>query len=454
MRLPIVSVVHELAPPGRKFLFFSFFNVISWQCVVGPAMILFARKLDMPASWVGFLISFLPLTMIIVLFTVPLVTRLGPKHVMLRGWLSRNVIMSLVFLMPLAVRFWGQRAGWYVLIVATLGFCIVRAIAVGGWFPWLHEVLSEDERGSFFSAEATVVQAVNVAIVLSQSVVLSGNPGMGRFLSIYAVGILAGLFSLYYMKRIPGGGPPETDEQEVSGWQAYRLVFRNRHYVAFILTGIYCFSCLAWFGSALVLYMRDALQLPSMAIMAVMAAGSAGILLTIRSWGRFADHSGSSTAMALSLIGHSLAALGFLLLRPGAPWTNYLLAPVVCIISLFNAACWTAGHRAMLNFVREEGRVAYTNIWIISTSAALGFTPIIVGFVIDHWHLDGFRFCFTLSGLAGFAGAVGCRLFVTDGPPFTRPLRDLLNPGLPVRTLARIAWITAGLHPSNRERGM
>ncbi|HNT90018.1 MAG TPA: hypothetical protein PKL84_19295, partial [Candidatus Hydrogenedentes bacterium] len=131
MRLPIVSVVHELAPPGRRFLYFNFFNVISWQCVVGPAMILFARKIGMPASWVGFLISFMPLTMILVLFTVPLVNRLGPKNVMMKGWLSRNLIMSTVFLMPLAVRFWGPRAGWYVLTGATLGFCIVRAVAVG-----------------------------------------------------------------------------------------------------------------------------------------------------------------------------------------------------------------------------------------------------------------------------------------------------------------------------------
>ncbi|HNR30422.1 MAG TPA: MFS transporter [Candidatus Hydrogenedentes bacterium] len=454
MRLPIVSVVHELAPPGRRFLYFNFFNVISWQCVVGPAMILFARKIGMPASWVGFLISFMPLTMILVLFTVPLVNRLGPKNVMMKGWLSRNLIMSTVFLMPLAVRFWGPRAGWYVLTGATLGFCIVRAVAVGGWFPWLHEVLSEGERGAFFSAEATIVQAVNVALILAQGLVLSGDPGMGRFLSIYAAGILAGLLSLYYMSRIPGGGPLETDDHEEKGWRAYGLVLHNRHYIAFILTGVFCFSSLSWFGSALVLYMRDALELPSRTIMTVMAAGSAGIFFTIRFWGRFADHSGSSIAMALSMVGHAIAALGFLLLDPEAAWTPYLLAPAVCLVSLFNAACWMAGHRAMLNFVRERGRVAYTNIWTISTSMALGFTPILVGFVIDRWHLDGFRFCFLFAGLAGLVGAVACRLFVSDGPPFTRPLRDLLNPGLPVRTLARIAWITAGLHISNRERGM
>lgn len=452
MGASILSIVRELHPPARRFLYFSFFNVISWQCIVGPAMILFGRKIGMPASWIGFLQSFLPLSMLLVMFTVPLVEKLGPRNVMLKGWLMRNLIVSAVFLMPLAMMTWGERSAWYVLMGATLGFCIMRAVAVGGWFPWLHEVVSEEQRGQFFSAEATVVQAVNVVIVLTQSVVLSGNPGMFRFLAIYVVGIGFGLFSLYYMSRIPGGNAPDTVHPENWGFRPYRVVMADRTYLGFIVIATLTYCSISWCGSAIVLYLRDALGFSSMTVMAVMAAGSMGIFFTIRFWGRFADDSGSGIAMALTLVGHSLSTVAFLLAVPGAAWTPWCIAPLVAIVSLFNAACWMAGHRAMLHFVQEVGRVAYTNLWIFGTSIALGITPIIVGYVIEHWGMAGFQFCFVFSAATGLACALACRVFVRDGAPFSRPARYLLNPGLPVRTLARIAWITAGRHPSNRKK--
>lgn len=448
----IFAIVQELQVPARRFLYFSFFNVISWQCIVGPAMILFGRKIGMPASWIGFLQSFLPLSMLLVMVTVPIVERVGPRSVMLKGWLLRNLIVSTVFLMPLAVHFYGERASWYVLLAATLGFCIMRAIAVGGWFPWLHEVVLVGQRGTYFSAEATVVQAVNIVIVLTQSLILIGDPGMGRFLAIYAVGIGFGLFSLNYMSRIPGGAAPDAVHPEDYGLRPYRHVIVDRPYLIFIFTATITYSCISWFASAQVLYLRDGLMLSSMATMAVMAAGSAGIFLTIRFWGRFADHNGSGVALALALVGHSACALFFLVLIPDAPWTPYLIAPAVAAVTLFNGACWTAGQRAMLNYVREHARVAYTNLWILATSIALGVTPIVVGFVIDRYHLAGFQFCFFMSGMVGLVCAVACRIVVRDGTPFERPVRYLMHPGLPLRTLARIAWITVGMDKSNSRK--
>ena len=69
MSISVFPKFKNLSPAPRRFLGFMAFNVVSFQCFVGPAMVLFARKLDMPASWVGFLIAAMPLSMVLVMFT-------------------------------------------------------------------------------------------------------------------------------------------------------------------------------------------------------------------------------------------------------------------------------------------------------------------------------------------------------------------------------------------------
>ena len=164
--VPIVSNVQELDAGPRRFLFFIVFNVVGWQCVAGSVLALFALKIKMPPSWIGFLISFMPFTMVLAVGAGPLLTRFGSKRVMFGAWLLRNLLACTVFAMPWAVVRWGPRAAWYVLLVATLGFCLMRSVGVGGWFPWLHELVPERQRGAYFSAEASVGQLLNIGLAL------------------------------------------------------------------------------------------------------------------------------------------------------------------------------------------------------------------------------------------------------------------------------------------------
>jgi hypothetical protein len=42
-----LAAVRELPAPPRLFLIFTAFNVFSWQCIAGQALVLFARALNM-----------------------------------------------------------------------------------------------------------------------------------------------------------------------------------------------------------------------------------------------------------------------------------------------------------------------------------------------------------------------------------------------------------------------
>jgi hypothetical protein len=353
--------------------------------------------------------------------------------------------------MPWAMERWGPRAAWYVLAGATLGFCLMRAIGSGAWFPWLHELIREEQRATFFSAEAALAQLVNVLITLMLALLLRGDPGTGRFLAIYTIGIVSGLISLFWMARVPGGLPMRDQATMHGGMAAHRLVLADRHYVRFLLTIALCFSSISWLGASVVLYMRDAMGFSSLAIMSVLSAGGAGVFLTIRAWARFTDHSGSGLAMAKGMIAHSLLAGLFLVLWPGAPWTPWVVPAAVVLASIFSSAFFLAAHRAMLGRVQTEGRVAYTNLWTFATAVAGGLTPILAGLCIQRWDLGGFRLCFALACAGGAAGALLSLRVVGPTAVAQRDWKDLLSPALPVRTLARILWITAGMHESNRE---
>ncbi|NUM54843.1 MAG: MFS transporter [Candidatus Hydrogenedentes bacterium] len=414
MGIPVIADFSRLTGGSRRFLFFIVFNVVSWQCIVGPAMILFARSLDIQPSLVGFLISFMPLSMLLVGLTVPLVNHYGPKRVMLTGWLLRNLLAGAVFLIPL-VRGWGLHYAQFVLVASILAFCILRAMGAGGWLPWLHELVPVDQRGAYFSMEAAITQLTSVAVALVQAVLLTGPADDWRFLMVYGIGIAAGLASLVWMALIPGGGPTRATAAPEVSYVGYRAAFRDHAFMAFVVTAAFGYSALTWLlGSALVLYMRDALTLTPAVIMSITAAGSMGIFLTIASWGRFADYAGSAAAMFWSMLGHAVCALLCMALVPGAAWTKVALWSVFVVASVFNAAFNVAANRAMLGYICAQRRVVYSNIWSIGTSLAIGITPIAAGYLIDHLHGVGFYACFSLAALFSVACGFLSRVFVRE----------------------------------------
>lgn len=448
--IPLVDSIRELDPPPRRFLLFTAFNVVSWQCLMGHAMVLFARHLEMPASWVGWLLSFMPLSMLLVAVTVPLVTHFGSKRLMFMAWLCRNLAMSSVFLMPLVYARWGAPGAWYLLLGATLAFCVFRALGAGGWFPWIREVVPPGQLASFFSAETMAAQSVSVVVGLALALLLRGHPGMWTYLAIYAVGMTSGLSSLLWMLRVPGGQSEPNATGLRQSFAQYKVAAADRPFLVFVLVMTCCFMCITWLQASLVMFMRDLLLLRQGTIMAVMTVGSLAVLATARSWGKFAEHSGNGRALFKTATGHAAAAMACLLLVPGARWTPFVLVPAVALATVWNAAFWLIGHRAMLGYVKDEGRVAYTNVWTLGIAVSLGLTPIAVGRVIEEFGMLGYQTCFMIAGLGGCVFALLCLRAVRDGEEGTRPQSLMMYPVLPIRTLGRIVWITAGLHESTR----
>ncbi len=441
-----LGALRELPAPPRLFLLFTAVNVFSWQCIAGQALVLFARAVEMPPAWVGLLLSFLPISMVLVVFAVPLVAWLGPKKLLLSTWLARNFLAMTVFLLPWAMERWGQAAGWQVLLFATLAFSLVRAVGVGGWYPWLHELVPRPLLGSYFAVETAMSQVIAILLALGMARILSSGAGLGRFFWIYAAGIGAGLASVILIARIPGGamplaagGPAEVRPLKL------RQALADRDYRRFFLFSMLGVASLMWLNAASVMYLRDVLLYSEARIMLLLAAGGIGVACTVRFWGRAADRFGSVPAMIQLLGAHALFAFSWLALLPASSCSGLLSLPIIVCTTIFNAAFTMVSARGMLCRVGEEGRVAYTSLWILGVSAANGLPPILAGLLIDFFGLAGFRLCFLLAGGLGLA-ATACMFSLPpeEGKPPLHELHHLIRPGQPLRSLGRVFWITLG----------
>ncbi len=411
-RAPLLGDLRRLDPAPRLFLVFVAINVVSWQNIIGPVMVLLARHIRMPEFFVGMLLSFLPFTSLLILVTVRLIRRMGPKRVMLMAWFWRNVICCGIFLLPLAMRHGGMPEAWALMLAAIFGFSLMRALGAGGWLPWLHEIVPAESRSTYFSAETALTQLINVGIMLAQAALLyQFGPGIPQFLFIYAVGISMGFVSLLMMRRIPGGDAVPAEEG-AGGAFSWVPAFRDaafRHYLMAAFLGV---SATVWFSSAAVMFLRDSVRVHDSVTMAVSAASALAILCLIGRWGRVADTLGSGRTMARAIAVHSALALALplemLFQLDGAP----LAAVVIVAASVFNSAFHVAANRGMLNRVPDDNRVGYTAAWTVATSLALGITPLLSGGVINLFGRPGYAACFLMSALFGVAAAFSCRPFI------------------------------------------
>ncbi|MBU2618456.1 MAG: MFS transporter [Proteobacteria bacterium] len=441
-----LAAVRELPRPPRLFLIFTAVNVFSWQCIAGPALVLFARAVNMPPAWVGVLLSFLPISMLLVVFTVPLVEWLGPRKLLLWTWMARNVFSLSVFLLPWAVSRWGEAGGWHVLLFATLAFSLVRAVGVGAWYPWLHEIVPRPLLGSYFSIEAAMSQVIIIALALVMALVLGLGQELNRFFLIYAAGIGAGFWSVQLIGKIPGGAGSVTAEAGASARRpALREALADREYRRFFVLAMLGTASVMWLNAASVMYLRDMLSYSETRIMLLLAAGGIGVAATVHFWGRAADRFGSVPAMIQLLAAHALLAFCWWGLLPNSRMTGVLAVVVIVFTTIFNAAFTMVTASGMLCRVRDEGRVAYTSLWILGISTANGLPPILAGLLIDHLGMFGFRLCFLIAGCAGLAAAgFMFALPPEEGKPPLHELRYLIQPSQPLRSLARVFWITVG----------
>lgn len=369
--------LNALDPGPRRFLAFLFLNVLSWQCLIGPVMVLHARALGINSGAVGVLYSLLFFAGVLGVLTKGLAERYGSKRVLMAGWTARNLLVLPVVLTPWVLAWWGAGAAAVLLFVTAGLFSMTRALAGIAWSSWLHEIVPPSQLGSYFAAETVMTRLLAVAFGVFAFFVLGHQPPVWRFAAVAALGVAFGLLSIRVLRRVPGGGPSAHGGEPV--WGGFGAVLRDRTFMGFL-------GCVAWCGFVYVgqgllvlLLLRDQLLLGPGLILLLTTCGNLLAVPTTTRWRRIADRHGSTVVMAAN----GLLAVGCLIviacLRPGhAPLL--VVAAVCALLPVAESGNYVAGYRGYMLRMKPELRHAANAVWSAGTAVPSGISAVLMGF--------------------------------------------------------------------------
>ncbi len=429
----------------RKFLNFSALNLISWQCIVGSVLVLFGRSINMPHTWIGILQSFLPLSMFLVLISIPAVEKFGPRRMILTTWLLRNLSATIVFLIPVAIYFGKQEMAWYLLMLSSLSFSIIRALGVGAWYPWLHEIVPTKQLGTYFSVESVYLQSLTIFVNLGVALLLGLLHGIEKFYWVYGIGIIAGLISVWYVSTIPGGEKAVTTKAEMHPFSALQHAIRDLTYRGFILKTILSLSSLMWISFTSILYLRDVLSTSDQNIMICLSAGALGVTIFVQFCFKKVDQFSTPKIMSLFMLAQAAVAIVWCMLDPESKATSSVAFVLVAMETIINAGFVILASKVMMSLVPGKERAGYTSLWSAGQAVANGIPPILAGCLISIFNLDGYHICFSISAVSALIVAIFWSRFNAENTTVPGGIQHIIKPQQPLRTLQRVTWLLLGI---------
>ena len=191
----------------RRFLFFTAFNVVSFNFLSGSIITLYALRLGANSLLVGLLAAFIHVAELMPPFGKSLVRRFGAVRVMGISWILRYLMMIPLFLAPFVMESSGGPAvGLALCIASALGFNLARGVGITSNNPIIGAITSPQDRGGFLSRNQLVIQVVGIATGVAIALILqsgSGTAGLERYSIIVGIGIVAGITASAVLFGLP-----------------------------------------------------------------------------------------------------------------------------------------------------------------------------------------------------------------------------------------------------------
>lgn len=140
------------------------------------------------------------------IFQIPaarFVERIGYRKFVLRGWMSRSLMIAgvaLVVSLPLRV----DQATRQILVLFLLFlFNIARGISLSGYLPWISAIVPESVRGRFLTMDQAASQTALLLTVALSAIYLQAVDSPAAFGALFAMSLVLAGLSLLYLKKIP-----------------------------------------------------------------------------------------------------------------------------------------------------------------------------------------------------------------------------------------------------------
>lgn len=354
----------------------------------GPFLVAFALLLGADAFTIGVLAAIGPLAQIAQLPGVWIVERVRDRRlVTILAAAGSRVFWLVIAAVPFVA---ADAAGLRLLVGAFLANAALAGVAGAAWNSWMRDLVPEGRIGAFFSHRMTVMTLAGLPLLLVAGWSVDAwsrlrpAEALLPYSVLFALGAVAGGVGLVFLARTPEPAmeaPP--DRPPFLHVLTDPLRDRNfRHLVHFLAAWNFAINLAAPFFTV---YMLQQIGLGMGPVIALLVVSQLVHVLFLRAWGRYADHYGHRSVLAVSgpLFLVTVLLWTFTTLPEPTRFTLPLLGLIHVGLGASTAGFVLASSNLALKLAPRGQSTAYLASSSTATAVAAGLAPLLGGLFID-----------------------------------------------------------------------
>jgi MFS family permease len=367
------SIVHSAA--NSVFCQFTFF---------GSAFVLFLSEVGFSKTQIGSLLSFFPFSALMALFIAPLVARFGHKRTFVTFWGIRKITTALLLLTPWILSRFGSRVLLVYVVGIAAAFAISRAIAMTAMYPWEQEYVPNTVRGKYSATKSMFANVASFVAVMGAGYLIGESPDLEDFVTLFAIGVLFGLISVWGASRLPGGAPIGEGRARKSRPRDILATARDRSLLLYLAGASLISLATGPLGSFLPLFMQEQVGLKAGNVVLLSTGTLLGGVLSSYVWGWASDRYGSKPVMLSGVYLQSVLPMCWLLMPRHSSLSLYAAQGIAFLQGFVNMG-WAIGSARLLfvSVVPPRKRTEYMALYYAWMGVVGGLGQVIGGRVLD-----------------------------------------------------------------------
>ncbi len=321
---------------------------------------------------------------LIQIFGSIIIEKTGKKKVLCFVSIFINrILWLLIILLPLAI--FTPLADWRVwVLVSIIAISSVFGSLAGiSWVAWMSDLVPENIRGTYFGKRNMIASACGMIVVLLGGKFITmwegrfGEANPFGFVSLFVVGLITGLISIFFLSRIPEA---ESTKEEGAGSFDFKVFFKplqDKNFftlILFVSAWMFAIQIAAPFYGV---FMIDNLKIDFSTITILGTFATLATLFMMKIWGPISDKLGNKPVIIVS--GWFLIVVPFLwiLAVPGKYYLPVLLAHILS--GAFMAGAALSQFNILIKLSPKEGRSVYLALFAAITGIVGATAPIVGG---------------------------------------------------------------------------
>ena len=297
--------------------------------------------------------------------------------------LLSRLLWLVIVMLPLGI-FSGVSDWRMWILVAVIGASsFFGSLAGVAWLAWMSDLVPENIRGSYFGKRNMIASACGMAAMLAggKFITMWGNRFTEEnpfgFVILFAIGILMGIASAWFLFRIPETGRAREDAGKGFDFSLFFKPLKDKNFLALILFASFWMFAIQIAGPFYGVFMIENLKIDFTAITVFGTFATLATLIMMKIWGPISDKLGNKPIIIVSGVILVIVPFIWILALPGAYYIPVLIAHILS--AAFMAGASLSQFNIMIKLSPREGRSMYLALFAAITGIVGASAPIFGG---------------------------------------------------------------------------